>query len=878
MGEGTEADAPPVYGGRRRARGVLARTSERAATPEQGAGDAAPNVPDAIRYFPSTGQVPVIHAGSPSGEPGAAAESTLDRPSLGAPADADIRVADAQGRPASTTLLDEDTSPRVGEPVAWHLEVPPADASGGPRPAAHDVTDGDRREPAHAAPPPVAAPSAPARITIDGSAMARAAERSAVEPAHAEPRRAAMIEPLREWAAERTGLGALEHTVTGPISTASATPPATAAAAAGGTSAAIAPAPASAPDDGGHDRSATPISTLVAHEPAPASGAPATDAAATLDPKPAATRARTPAAPRRTALAALRAAVATPALWIGVAGFALCLLGAWLPSFSRLEAITIESATRDWDGMWQLITSGHAANAVWMWFSHVWIGAFGLSELSLRFVPSLAAGATVAATVALGSRLASVRAGVFAGVAALALPRLSLQGTEATSIAAAVTLGTWATVALTWAVGADDPIPRFDVPRRLVSHRNRERRRAAVWRHVGRWSVVFALLAAATWVFAPLALLALAHPVFLMVAGARRGALRGSTIASLAAVASATPLVVAIAQHGWRVDERAGAAGADAWQWFVAPALTGLFWVIPLAAVLAITLVIGLVRVRRIVRAVGDTGLWLGATLLAVPAAWLLALELLAPGSFAPEYLAMSVPALALLVGIVIATSPMWLTVVLTAVVALSSLVPVGLQKLPTSRGSDDRATAAYIADRSSPGDGIIFSQAASGDTSGRVMMSSYPSAFAGLRDVTLARSGAASGTLWDTTVDIAVVPDRLDALDRVWVVRPADQPLTTSTPEYAVYAAAGFASIRSAEFGGFVVYELVRTEAFGLGPDGRPPQPDELPALPTPIPTAYDQASAPPTETAPPDAPTTPPPAPVATPGQPAPTPTETP
>ncbi|MGO2111783.1 MAG: hypothetical protein ACTH31_09225, partial [Pseudoclavibacter sp.] len=63
MSEGDGSGAPPVYGGGRRTRGVLSRTNDR-----HSADDSHPTVPDAVRYFPSTGQIQLPGASVPHGE------------------------------------------------------------------------------------------------------------------------------------------------------------------------------------------------------------------------------------------------------------------------------------------------------------------------------------------------------------------------------------------------------------------------------------------------------------------------------------------------------------------------------------------------------------------------------------------------------------------------------------------------------------------------------------------------------------------------------------------------------------------------------------------------------------------------------------------
>ncbi|GGA70912.1 hypothetical protein GCM10011490_21960 [Pseudoclavibacter endophyticus] len=882
MSESGNSGTPPVYGGRRRTRGVLARTTERTTVDE-----AHPTVPDAVRYFPATGQIPIV------GGTGAGDEFDQTSPKLGAGPSAGPRVADTPAPPAaspSDAYLSEETTPRMASSRAHSLRrtgrtaadgqvqiTPPAQQA--PSPPPPRPARGADTESVHGSPAPVTGP----RITIDGVALRTAPTASprresesaaapigpdtwrvpADEPPPGGLARRAMIEPLRPWSDEATGTrGDAGPAPTGPIAT---LPPSgrTAPHHAGASSPSApsrSPSPSPSPSLGTvtRERERTGAIELPAFpegEPRTAAGAgeapaftPAGDRATgagravAAAPARAGSRGRDGNAPRTTAGSRIRAAVTAPALWLGVAATIVCFIASWSPAFSADEAFTIEAATRDWAGMWALITEAHAANGVWMAITHLWIGAFGASELALRLLPAVAAGATVAGTTLIGTRLAGARTGVIAGSIAVLLPRLTLQGTEASSLAAAIALATWSTVAVTWAVGVDDPIPRFDVPSRLVSRRDRARRAAARWRHIGRWTVVALLVAAGAWVFAPVVLMALVHPLFVMISTPRRGVLRGSSLASLGAIVLASPLLVVVAQQQFVLLGRADGLPATAWDWIGVPTMTDAVWAVPVFVMTVVTLGIAAFRIRKVVDAAGTAAALLGILWLVVPAAGLGLLQLFAPGAFAPDYLAFTAPGLALLLGAAMSARPIWLALVLLLLTLHSCLPPLVMQKLPTAKGgSDDRATAEYIATNAADGDGIVFSDAETDPKSSRVMLSTYPRAFEGLLDLTLSQSGEASGTLWDTSVDIATVPSRLDEVDRVWVLRPDSDPMTSTTPEYGVYTGEGFAVMSSAVFNEFIVYELVRTDAFGLDEDGQPPAPDPLPELPQPIPTNYD-------------------------------------
>nr|WP_240895922.1 glycosyltransferase family 39 protein [Kineococcus siccus] len=93
--------------------------------------------------------------------------------------------------------------------------------------------------------------------------------------------------------------------------------------------------------------------------------------------------------------------------------------------------------------------------------------------------------------------------------------------------------------------------------------------------------------------------------------------------------------------------------------------------------------------------------------------------------------------------------------------------------------GENMRATAAYVAREKQPGDAVLFLP--DGDYRYRVINQLYPAAFAGVRDVALARSAAESATL----VGIERSPDDLTAamagVRRVWVIGGPGPVVTAS-------------------------------------------------------------------------------------------------
>jgi mannosyltransferase len=86
--------------------------------------------------------------------------------------------------------------------------------------------------------------------------------------------------------------------------------------------------------------------------------------------------------------------------------------------------------------------------------------------------------------------------------------------------------------------------------------------------------------------------------------------------------------------------------------------------------------------------------------------------------------------------------------------------------------GSDWRQVADIIAAEATPGDGVVFDQSVRPSRIPRLAMHVYPDAFRGLQDVTLTRSYADTGWLWDEVTPLTEVLPAVTNLDRVWLLQ----------------------------------------------------------------------------------------------------------
>ncbi|MER5733913.1 glycosyltransferase family 39 protein [Streptomyces sp. NPDC002138] len=155
-----------------------------------------------------------------------------------------------------------------------------------------------------------------------------------------------------------------------------------------------------------------------------------------------------------------------------------------------------------------------------------------------------------------------------------------------------------------------------------------------------------------------------------------------------------------------------------------------------------------------------------------LPPGLLLAVSLVHP-LYVDRYVLYALAGLALLVGARLAAGG-WVA----WVVAAALLVPFGFWagwlRTPESRKDDVLAVAAAVRAEARPGDAVLFLPARR-----REWLLSSPRVYEGLRDVALAESPTASGTLWGTELPPPDLRARLLAAPRVLaVLDPAGEPV----------------------------------------------------------------------------------------------------
>ncbi|MDX3803324.1 glycosyltransferase family 39 protein [Streptomyces sp. AK04-3B] len=375
----------------------------------------------------------------------------------------------------------------------------------------------------------------------------------------------------------------------------------------------------------------------------------------------------------------------------------------------RDEAATWQVARRSAGDIWHMLGQVDAVHGLYYLLMHVLFECFGPGVIVLRLPSVLAVAAAAACVTVIGQRLAGARAGLAAGLALGLLPTVQFYLQEGRPYALVMAGSAISTLLLVTVLQGNG--------------------RAVHWAVYGGVVLVCALL---NW----LSLLLLpAHWTTLMWAKAERIVWARWSVAAAAATAGVLPLILfsrtQSAQVSW--------IPPLTWHMLIAPAV--------LLAIGGLGALLDRPREGRLSVAA------VGLPLLAVPQLGLVGLSLIQP-LFLDRYVLFSMLGLTLLIGAAIgaavrAVRPRfpraapWLVPVIVGV-AVGALLPQSLAKRsPASRVDDVLSVAVNVRQLKKAGDAVIFIPAARRDTE---LVS--PDAFAGLRDIALARTPTASGTL----------------------------------------------------------------------------------------------------------------------------------
>jgi len=496
-----------------------------------------------------------------------------------------------------------------------------------------------------------------------------------------------------------------------------------------------------------------------------------------------------------------RRGFAGTAALLGLAGFLVSVAGSWQPSYWGDEAASVLSAERSIPSLFRMLGNVDAVHGIYYLLLHGWIDLFGASEFATRLPSALCVGAATAGTAVLARMLVNPRVAVIAALVFAVLPRVTYMGAEARSTALATLLGVWAAV--------------------LLVHILRSRPDTMA-RSITLWAGYAVLLAAGIGVFIYTALLVPVHALLVLLLRRQRGRATVLAWAGAATVALllASPIIV------WSIAQRhqvsflarrvqASVFDAAVQQWFGAPALAVLAWL--LIAVGCLATFVPRFQNRgaaaQLDRSPRAELLILLVWLVVPSAALLIGTHLIAP-MYSYRYLSICTPAAAILVAVGVAgLRPRWArAVALLLVVALAAPGYLAQRTdFAKDHGSDWRQTADILRTEARPRDAVVFDESTRPSRRPRLAMHLYPAAFVGLNDITLDRSFQDGDGLWDSTIPLADATSRLAGTHRVWLLQNVGSKETTAGTDLDVLQQAGFTVATSRTINRTILIEMTR-------------------------------------------------------------------
>lgn len=486
------------------------------------------------------------------------------------------------------------------------------------------------------------------------------------------------------------------------------------------------------------------------------------------------------------------------ALSLGVLATAVSATGSGIPSLWGDEAASVLSAERSVPSLFRMLGTVDAVHGSYYLFLHFWVQAFGASPFSVRFPSAIAVGIAVAGIVVLGSRLGGIRVGIFAGIVATFLPRVTYMGEEARAYAMSAAAVVWLTILLV----------------HIVTQKSPKR-----W----QWACYAAGLALCGYIFLFSMLIVVAHAV--IVIGTRQRA-----VLLLWGKAIAASVLLAGAVIGFGIGEAgqiAFLASRDSTnirtllvtQWFGNTLMALVAWTLIITAITVWG--VGAYRSRchpGTIESIRESGGRL-PSLVPLAAVWLLGppVILLAVNSvhavYSSRYLSFAVPGAALLIGWLLARLRARLVAipVLALVLATSSISYLS-ERTPFAKNNSDWAQiAATIKTRAAPGQGILFDEGTRLSRAPRLALRTYPDSFAGLTDIALKTPWYDIDNWHDTVYPSSAIAARIGSITTVWLVEYRLPGTAAATYDRSTLAALGFDVVAEYPEHASVILKLTR-------------------------------------------------------------------
>jgi mannosyltransferase len=456
---------------------------------------------------------------------------------------------------------------------------------------------------------------------------------------------------------------------------------------------------------------------------------------------------------------ATRRRVALDPLIVGVLAVAISLGGAGRPSFWYDEAATISASySRSLGQLWRMLGNVDAVHGLYYALMHGWFHIFPPTEFWSRVPSGLAVGGAAAGVVVLAKQFSSRTVAVASGVVCAILPRTTWAGIEARPYALSMMAAVWVTVLLVAAA-----------------------RRESRW----LWVCYGIALAASILLDMYLALLLVAHVVFVFGFRRSRTVVVPFVITSLLTVGVLAPFVLEvvgqvhqvkwIAPIGHRTIE-----DVVVQQYFERSP--------PFAALSALIVVAAIVLWRRTSRLTeGDRQLLTVAVAwLVIPTAVVVAWSAAAHPIYTPRYLSFTAPAMALALGVCIgalAVKPWAATAIVFLLAVAAAPNYVLAQRSPYAKyGMDYSEVADLISAKAAPGDCLLVNDTVTFMPAPmRPLLAARPDAYRKLIDLTLWQRAIDRNDVFDTNLIPEVVAKPLSHCGVVWIITQAD----TSMPAH---------------------------------------------------------------------------------------------
>jgi mannosyltransferase len=448
------------------------------------------------------------------------------------------------------------------------------------------------------------------------------------------------------------------------------------------------------------------------------------------------------------------------ALIVGMLGAAVSLAGAGRPSFWYDEAATISASySRSLKQLWQMLSNVDAVHGLYYLIMHGWFQIFPATEFWSRAPSGLAVGGAAAGVVVLGKQFSSRTVAVTSGVLCAILPRATWAGIEARPYALSMMAAVWLTVLLVHAARRDN---------------------AWVWLFYG------IALASSILLDVYLVLLFLAHIVFICVFRRRRTVLVRFAITSVVTICAVMPFVFAAIGQAHQISwitpiGRRTIEDVAIQQYFERSPPFAILSALAVATAIVLWLFTSTQLKGRDRQLLSLAVAWI-----AIPTALTVIWSALIHPIYTPRYLCFTAPAMALVLGVCIATLAVrpWIAATLVGLFALGAAPNYLLvQRSPYAKyGMDYSQVADLISTRAAPGDCLLINDTVTFQPAPmRPLMAARPDAYRKLIDLSLWQRATDRNDVFDTNLIPEATAGRLSDCRVVWIITEAD----TSRPAH---------------------------------------------------------------------------------------------